>query len=334
MMRSLFSGVTGLRNHQTRMDVIGNNISNVNTVGFKRSSVTFADLFSETVSPAAAATATTGGVNPKQIGLGMSVNSIKVNHTPGSTQYTGNFLDFAIEGDGFFIVATPDGPRFTRDGSFNLDAAGNLVTNVGDFVQGFKTDYVKSAPDPLDPTKTIPGHFVRRNPANGTNYTTGDLENININYDQFTGFAVDKTGAVVAQFKSQTWVQNNAAAGNPPNIVTGPNPPADGNTYDKFSEGDKITLGFVSLANFVNPAGLQKEGGNKYVNSPNSGEVNIDGPSTPGFGKISGSSLEMSNVDLAEEFVNMIVTQRGLQANSRIITTSDSILEELVNLKR
>lgn len=324
MMRSLFSGVTGLRNHQTRMDVIGNNISNVNTVGFKRSSVTFADLFSETVSPAAAATATTGGVNPKQIGLGMSVNSIKVNHTPGSTQYTGNFLDFAIEGDGFFIVNTPDGPRFTRDGSFNLDAAGNLVTNVGDFVQGFPVNYKIADRDGTGKI-TNPGFFEP-----GTVNGTADLQNINIDYSLYTGFAVDKTGAIVAQFKQDTWIPNSGANLGVPTTAD----PSDTTNYDKFSEGDKIILGYVALANFVNPAGLQKEGGNKYINTPNSGEININRPATPGFGKISGSSLEMSNVDLAEEFVNMIVTQRGLQANSRIITTSDSILEELVNLKR
>lgn len=331
MMRSLFSGVTGLRNHQTRMDVIGNNISNVNTVGFKRSSVTFSDLFSETVSPAAGATATTGGVNPKQIGLGMSVSSIKMNHGAGSAQYTGNFLDFCIEGDGFFITQTQDGPRFTRDGSFNMDNAGNLVTNGGDFVLGYKVVY-----------DTATKGFIQ-DPAI-TNWTTADLNKIQIDYDKFTGFAVDKTGAVVAQTKQKSWVCK--AAG--PVTVGGVNYSSgdivaqditgqagyNAADWDTLAEGAKMTLGYVCLGNFVNPAGLRKEGNNYYNVTVNSGDVELGRPNDPSFGKLSGSTLEMSNVDLAEEFVNMIVTQRGLQANSRIITTSDSILEELVNLKR
>lgn len=139
MMRSLFSGVTGLKSHQTRMDVIGNNIANVNTMGFKKSSVTFKDLYSETISASSAATGvgagTTGGINAKQIGLGAQVNAVTVVHTAGSAQYTGNGMDVAISGDGFFIVETPEGTMYTRAGNFSTDQAGNLVTQGGHYVQ-------------------------------------------------------------------------------------------------------------------------------------------------------------------------------------------------------
>ncbi len=140
MMRALFSGVTGLRSHQTRMDVIGNNIANVNTTGYKKASVTFADLYSETVSAAAAASGTgtsaTGGVNAKQIGLGSAVSSITKVHTPGSAQYTGRPMDVAISGDGYFVVQTPTGIQYTRSGNFSTDTLGNLVTEgSGYYVQ-------------------------------------------------------------------------------------------------------------------------------------------------------------------------------------------------------
>lgn len=138
MMRALFSGVTGLRSHQTKMDVIGNNIANVNTVGFKKNTVTFKDLYNETVSAAAAQTGAgntgTGGVNAKQIGLGSTVDSIQAVHTPGSSQYTGSGMDVAISGDGYFAVMSPTGLQYTRAGNFFTDLSGNLVTSEGYYI--------------------------------------------------------------------------------------------------------------------------------------------------------------------------------------------------------
>lgn len=321
MMRSLYSGVTGLRSHQTKMDVLGNNISNVNTVGFKKSSVTFSDLFSQTSSVASAPTGTIGGINPQQIGLGSQVSAITTVHTPGSSQYTGNPTDFCIEGDGFFVVRTPEGEVFTRDGTFKLDSSGNLVTGSGNFVLGYPVTWQNGTP--ADNTVNPPvllqyGSYI---PSAAYDGSTGGLKPIQVDTKLYTGFSVDNTGAVVVQLK------DNMAVGA---IEAGP--PAVPDMV--LPKGTKITIGYVALASFTNPSGLQKLGGNNYENSANSGNPVIGRPSDMGYGKLVGSATEMSNVDLSEEMVNMIVTQRGFQANSRIITVSDTILEELINLKR
>ena len=567
MMRSLFSGVTGLRSHQTRMDVIGNNIANVNTVGFKKSTVTFKDLYSETISAAAAASGTgagtTGGVNAKQIGLGSAVSSISVVHTPGSAQYTGNGMDVAISGDGYFVVQTPTGNMYTRAGNFYTDQAGNLVTADGYYVQtvtpnysavmqyslkNVNTDTLKnqaggiSAPaggvirtgnitadlaQTIDKTYSFRFTVDDKNPwtaamnasnfvpkgtedvtiatagawtnsalqaavetaakansnlakegslkmefvqdgdtihlmvgtlnlgsatvdpdaidANGdsieldfngfkltvTNNKTGDteavttkdivdslkkgsemptialkqngewelvdnnntvvdkvsvsttaaagggvtgtfkitttefgnftlniannevvanseelskklqdsyfslnvdsewgveyaspgtvlesaLQTMRIDFDMYSDLAIDSKGAIVAQLKQDQQVT------------------VDGQTINMVA-GDKVVLGYVALANFNNPSGLEKIGDNLYAASSNSGTPTFNMPGSGSAGSLSPSNLEMSNVDLSEEIVNMIITQRGFQANSRIITTTDTMLEELVNLKR
>lgn len=319
MMRSLYSGVTGLRSHQTKMDVLGNNISNVNTVGFKKSTVTFSDLFSQTDSVASAPTGTTGGINPQQIGLGTQISSITTVHTPGSAQYTGNPTDFCIEGDGYFVVRTPEAEVFTRDGTFKLDSSGNLVTGGGNFVLGYPVKWkegVEADPDANPPVLLQYGSYEIDNAI--FNGSTGSLVPIKVDTNLYTGFSVDNTGAVMVQLK------NDMAKGALGNGV----PDMD------LPQGTKITIGYVALASFTNPSGLQKLGGNNYENSANSGNPVIGRPSDMGFGKLVGSATEMSNVDLSEEMVNMIVTQRGFQANSRIITVSDTILEELINLKR
>lgn len=580
MMRALFSGVTGLRSHQTRMDVIGNNIANVNTVGFKKSNVTFKDLYSETISAAASATGagagTTGGVNPRQIGLGAQVNSISVVHTPGAAQYTGNGMDVAISGDGYFVVETPSGTMYTRAGNFYTDLQGNLVTSDGYYVQTvppvqkaemtyafdkvidatmrndatgitapaggviqegkptadlstvggknfsfrFAVDtppwtatvdasvaklkgaagtvsvegtewyksnmeqavqqaaeannatayagnlsfgFAKTDVDNGDGTHTITldlkagnlslgsvtltalddgtlvDNAVDKNPLTGpatlnfgpttitatgngtdpltadgvynalmngakgmpavkleengtwqlmdgntviedvvmsatmasgggingdfkittTDYGTftlkttnivsnmqalstalanstfsvdvneawgvvyespgtvleGNLNTLQIDFDKYSSLAIDPTGAVVAQLKQDTQI-----------IV-------DGETV-QLGAGSKVVLGYVALASFNNPSGLEKVADNLYSSSANSGEAVYSMPGTGSVGQLSPSNLEMSNVDLSEEIVNMITTQRGFQANSRIITTTDTMLEELVNLKR
>ena len=137
MMRSLFSAVSGLRNHQTAMDVIGNNISNVNTIGYKSNMTIFSDIYSQTVSSATGATATTGGSNAKQIGLGMTISGIRTNITEGSNMNTGGDLDFKITGEGYFMIKASDGNTYyTRNGAFELDNKGNLVTQSGNLVQG------------------------------------------------------------------------------------------------------------------------------------------------------------------------------------------------------
>jgi len=282
MMRSLYSGVTGLRNHQTRMDVIGNNIANVNTVGYKSSRVIFQDIYSQTVKPATAASATTGGTNPQQIGLGMQVATIDVMHTKGTPQYTGYALDLSIDGDGYFVIGsgTPGNYDFTytRAGNLYVDSQNYLVDANGNYVMG------------IDPTATPD--------ADGLYDITTDLVAIQID-PSYTDVSIDSTGQITA---------------------------LDGSTTQD--------VGTVSVATFSNSNGLEKCGENSYRPTVNSGSAAICQPSTAGSGKLNPGTLEMSNVDLTAEFADMIVTQRGFQANSRIITTTDEMLEEIVNMVR
>ncbi|QTD42322.1 flagellar basal body rod protein FlgG [Sporosarcina sp. Te-1] len=274
MLRSMYSGISGLKNFQTKLDVIGNNIANVNTYGFKKSRTIFKDLYSQTVAGASGpnATGTRGGVNPKQVGLGSQLAAIDTIHGAGSTQFTGNTLDLAIEGDGYFRVqdgATAADALYTRAGNFYL------VENPDDATQAIIVDGDgRFLLDSADAKITVP--------LNATSLSIG------------------QTGVV--------------------NYVV-----------DGELEGTQV----IALAKFNNPGGLEKAGGNLFKVSANSGAASVGEPlGDGGHGAIKSGSLEMSNVDLSEEFTEMIVAQRGFQANTRIITTSDEILQELVNLKR
>jgi len=282
MMRSLYSGVTGLRNHQTKMDVIGNNIANVNTVGFKSSRVIFQDIYSSTIKTASAPSATNGGTNPQQVGLGVSIAAIDVLHSKGAPQYTGETLDFSIDGDGYFILSNGTEEKYTRAGNFYISRGNDLVSANGEYVQGFQLDAAGDIV--LDPV-------------------TGDpiLQNIHID-PKYHNVTIDENGLIVG--------------------------------LDSTANNAKTTIGKVALAMFSNVSGLEKNGNNTYVSTVGSGDAVYVSPDTGGSGALNPGTLEMSNVDLANEFTDMIVTQRGFQANSRIITTSDSMLEELVNLKR
>ncbi|WP_153720430.1 flagellar basal body rod protein FlgG [Sporosarcina cascadiensis] len=268
MLRSMYSGISGLKNFQTKLDVIGNNIANVNTYGFKKGRAVFKDLISQTVSGATGPTDLRGGVNYKQVGLGSQIAAIDTIHSGGSTQFTGNTLDLAISGDGFFKVGEDGGENsfYTRAGNFGLDQNGDLVDGEGRYV--------------LD---------------------TGSAK-INI--------PLDATSMSIGQDGSVRYVQPG---------------------QDELQGTQNI-----SITKFANPGGLEKVGGNLFQFSANSGspEDNFGAPMLEGRGKIESGFVEMSNVDLSEEFTEMIVAQRGFQANTRIITTSDEILQELVNLKR
>ena len=272
MIRSMYSGISGLKNFQTKLDVIGNNIANVNTYGFKKGRTVFKDLYSQTVAGASKPSddGNRGGVNPKQVGLGAQLAAIDTIHSPGSTQYTGNTLDLAIEGDGFFRVQ--DG----AEGEYAYTRAGNFYLDKGD---GDNARIVDAE-----------GRYLLD--SEGAKITV-DLKatNLSIGQDGFVNYIVD--GEL-------------QASDNP-----------------------------IGLTRFSNPGGLEKVGGNLYKESPNSGDPLTDAPlGEGGQGAIKSGSLEMPNVDLSEEFTEMIVAQRGFQANTRIITTSDEILQELVNLKR
>lgn len=313
MMRSLYSGVSGLRNHQTRMDVIGNNISNVNTAGYKASRVVFQDIYSQLIKSGAAAAETTGGTNPAQIGLGVTMGAIDILHTSAATQRTDNPLDLAIEGDGYFIlcrntddietstggggddVTTVNNANYTRAGNFYVDSEGRLVNADGLFVVGyiFNTE---------DEEGGAGGGGTEEEPELGIisftyNYEDGSGDTIKARYKDIS---IDDTGVI--------WGLNH--------------------------ENNKVAVAQIALATFSNSNGLEKEGNSLYSATGSSGPANITVSGEGGAGRINPGGLEMSNVDLATEFTDMIVTQRGFQANSRIITTSDSMLEELVNLKR
>ena len=288
MMRSLYSAVSGLKNHQTRMDVIGNNIANVNTAAYKTSRVVFQDIYSQTLRTGASGSDTLGGTNPTQVGLGVTLSAIDVIHTSAPTAYSDNPTDLAIEGDGYFVidingVGTDDenlgGVFYTRAGNFYVDNLGRLVTSDGYFVLGYTYD---------------PGDDI-------VTPTTPDVDDLEIiELEGYTGISFDNTGVI--------WGINAA--------------------------DEKVAIAKVAIAMFTNNSGLEKKGGSLYGATGASGAAVYTGAREMGAGKLNPGGLEMSNVDLAAEFTDMIITQRGFQANSRVITTSDSMLEELVNLKR
>ncbi|MDA7025858.1 flagellar basal body rod protein FlgG [Bacillus sp. CLL-7-23] len=263
MLRSLYSGISGMKNFQTKLDVIANNISNVNTAGYKKSRVTFKDIVSQQIAGAAATTPDRGSVNGKQIGLGSTLGTIDVIHTNAAPSTTGRDLDIAIAGDGYFRVGSGAETYFTRAGSFYLSDNGDLVNGDGLFVL---------------------------TAANGK---------INI--------------------------PNTAQS-----VKIGP----DGTVTYVDATNNNVTAGQISLATFSNTGGLEKKGDNLYRESLSSGAEQVVAPGGGSSGVLQTGALEMSNVDLSEEFSDMIIAQRGFQSNAKIITTSDEILQELVNLKR
>ena len=271
MFNSLNTAVSGLQQFQQRIDVIGNNIANVNTVAYKDARATSADAFSDTLG------------NAIQVGRGVTTGSISSVFTQGTLTQTGAPADLAISGEGFFTVKNPTtGTVYaTRDGSFQVDKDGYLVTNTGLRVQGFSDAGLA---------------------------TRGDIK-------------LDATGAT------------GAAAGA---LVSSYSIDAQGKIKVVLDDGSAaFTRGQVLLQNFTTPQALSKEGNNLYANLTAAGPLALTlAPGSAGLGSVQSGQLEMSNVDLAGEFANLIVAQRGFQANSRIITTSDELLQEIINLKR
>lgn len=529
MMRSLYAGVSGLRNHQTRMDVIGNNIANVNTIGYKASRVNFQDVLSQTLQGASAAQGNRGGINPMQVGLGMGLASIDTDFGDGSFQPTGKMTDMAIQGNGFFVLSDGANQFYTRAGNFDFDTAGNfVVSSTGYTVMGWMADAsgrintsASIAPIKIGVGSIMPGaatttisfaHNLSADASVGTKQQTsitvydslGNAHTVNVVFtkvgdnqwlynvtgDATTGtisnalgeitFNADGTLASLTSLNAPattttltipnlqldstlnsthtvyyTVLDNNlmphvfkmtftntaantwsyqlsdasdstvppVASGNitwsgttytgfPANFTYGantvsltvtPTGPAPGafqaaanpiyNTttltpisftptgganpltislgmnsltqyggestvqavdQDGFAAGqlDTITintagvivghftngktqnLAQVALSTFNNPGGLLRYGDSMFIQSTNSGEPQIGPTGSGGRGTINPGTLEMSNVDLAQQFSDMIVTQRGFQANSKIITVVDEMLQDLVNLKR
>ncbi|MFC4320176.1 flagellar basal body rod protein FlgG [Litchfieldia salsa] len=320
MLRSLYSGISGMKNFQSKLDVIGNNIANVNTFGFKKSRVTFQDLMSQQVAGATQATETRGGINAKQIGLGSSISAIDTIHTGGSTQTTSRMLDLTVAGDGFFAVGSIKDPALVNNDT-NAGAGDNKITgNIDDAIE---LNYTRAGNFYMDQD----GYLVT---AEGL-YLIGQ-----------TG---EKTPAGATP---STWTENiSADAGliQIPMTAKSFSISPDGKVSFVNEGGELKMAGQIKLANFANVGGLEKLGANLYRSTGNSGTLDRDGvqgiqinelqvAGTNGTGSIVSGALEMSNVDLSEEFTEMIVSQRGFQSNTKIITTSDEILQELVNLKR
>ena len=517
MMRSLFSGISGLKVHQTKMDVIGNNISNVNTVGFRASSVNFTDVFYQTSQGASGPNAETGapGTNATQIGLGANVAAIAVDLSgTGATQRTDRGMDVMINGDAFLIAKQNGNTYFTKSGALDVDANGTLYcTTNGAAILGWPAiddgngnreirketattlqlmggENAYSAPNSTKDI-TLKGNIdsndtqVKFTAANqSTSYpisigfydklgalntakfvlfksdataeseytvkltdilgsdgksllktqdssgnwlktTGGDLMTVGINGVDVSGYAVSTTGEIswatepawphvkfsaatgefewtgkdattsgktdaqeaqkflrlslakgegtapnftnspfeyatagterdglqggikidfgnltmyaqdgVSNVKPSRGTEDGTGTGNAAGSLNGFTVQTDGKIFGVYSNGDKNLLGQIAVATFANPSGLEAAGNSLFSATKNSGDFDGVGIDISEVGKFSVGALEMSDVDLANEFTNMITTQRGFQANSRVITTSDSMLEELVNLKR
>lgn len=324
----MYSGISGLRNFQTKLDVIGNNIANVNTHGFKKGRVVFKDMISQTTAGASGPSLGAGGVNAKQVGLGSQLAAIDMVMGTGSLQSTGRTLDVAIEGEGFFVVgkattetdgliANIDEPLYTRAGNFYMDSQGFLVNADGNYLVSWNLEtgeIPENAPDGLEDAGAVIGH----SPLQGDDAV--ELNTLIWNND-----AALTTLQTEDLQGGRIWIPADAQSMNIAN---------DGTVTYVSADGILNFAGQLMVAKFPNAEGLQKMGGNYYQVTANSGEAQFGTGTSFGIGKTVSGTLEMSNVDLSEEFTEMIVAQRGFQANTRIITTSDEILQELVNLKR
>ena len=397
MLRSLFSGISGLRAHQTMLDVTGNNIANVNTTGYKASQTQFQDTLSQLLTGAGGAQNGRGGTNPAQIGLGVRVAGITANFTQGSAQLTNRSTDMMISGDGFFVVRRGNEVLYTRAGSFDFDATGQMtLPGDGALVQGWMAvNGVIDMNAPLTDLRIPVGALMAAKVTTSATYegnlqadaADGTILNRDVVvYDpegnegilslQFektaagwtvaanggaaqamvfdgagnltspltlAGVTVTTSGApvtldvdlsTVTGFAGVDTIKNKEQDGYAAGTLTSFQLGADGTITGTFTNSLKQTIGMIALANFNNPSGLEKVGGSLFTTTVNSGGAQIGAAGTGGRGSLSGGTLEMSNVDLSSEFTSLIIAQRGFQANSRVITTSDEILNELINLKR
>lgn len=327
MIKGMYAGISGMKSQQTKLDVIGNNLANVGTTGFKSSRVVFKDMLYQNSSNAVGASNNLGGSNAKQVGLGVSIGSIDRIMAQGMMQPTGRALDVAMDGDGFFMVAkgpvaheddditlTQDGTIqdaggreifYTRDGSLSLDSEGYLVTSSGERVLGYsmvggmEDDGTIKFVDSEDPNLEAADGLKTLRIPDSVEMNGGTTRKV-------MSYSIGKDGLITA-------------------VVEG---------------GEIAVLGQLATASFKNPEGLEAVGNNMYLNSSNSGAPLVssgfgaDPDDVRTNGDIIQGMLEMSNVDIAEQFTDLIVTSRAFQASSKIISTSDEILQDVVNLKR
>lgn len=298
MIKAMYSGISGIKANQSKLDVVGNNVANVSTVAFKKSTARTTDSFYQTMIYSSAPTAAMGGTNLGQVGIGTQVSSIVKNMLQGGLQPTGISSDLAIDGEGYFPVVRNGQVLFTRDGSFGLDEQGRLVDSSGFMLQG----KITTGGNTVDGIIEIPTQSI--SPKDGT-------------VQDVVSYTISKDGVITYSL---------ADGQSTDKVYDIPDGTESGTTIAKANERTQK----VQIYAFKNPAGLDAQGGNLFSPSANSGDPEIEGAS----GIIKQGSIEMSNVDLAEEFTEMIVSSRAFQASSKIITTSDEILQDIINLKR
>ncbi len=434
MLQALLASVASVKAQQTRMNVIGNNLANVNTTAYKSARVTFQDMISQTMQGATRPSEGNGGTNPIQYGLGVSVGSTDVNNEQGSLGATNRPSDLAIQGNGYFMVPNGDGVAYTRDGSFDLDANGDLVqTSTGNRLLGWTAD-AQGSIDTSTPisastslnipigklnavqattTATMKGNLSAEADSSAT-YTAqmtvydslGGSHQVTIQYSNhstdmtadpsapsgasnswdWTAYegadtngtmigssstsgnskiyangtgsylsalasgatnniilpAASGTPAVpisvdfsgIGQLKSDSQVTMGTQNGFPPGSLEGYNIGTDGVITGLFTNGLTRSLGQIAMSNFPNPNGLSRVGDNMWRATDNSGTAVVGTAQSGGRGVINSGYLEQSNVDISSEFSDLIITQRGFQANTKIITTVDEMLQDLINMKR
>lgn len=360
MIRAMYAGISGLKANQTKLDVTGNNIANVNTTAFKAQRIRFQDTLNQNITQATGPSLNIGGTNPRQVGLGVQIAGIDTIVSQGNMQPTSRNLDAMIDGEGYFVVGrgannetmTIDSTdhainggkmktMFTRDGSLTLDEDGNLLTSDGYRIMGYSLTDGGANKDSITHDKTVGGvatdkpvlHFVD---GNSPGLKVGDASK-----DALVPLAIPDT--VIKKVKNpSTGVLEDADV-----KITNFSIDSNGVIKAQLEDNSTAAIGQIAMVAFKNPAGLSKSGKNILEKSSNSGEAILRTP--VGTGKVAGDTtkpnddafgnmrqgyLEMSNVDLAEQFTDMIVASRSFQANGKIITASDEILQELVNLKR
>lgn len=437
MLQALLAGVASIKAQQTRMNVIGNNLANINTTSYKGSRVTFQDMLSQTIRGAARPANGQGGINPIQFGLGVLIAGTDVNNEQGSLNATNRPTDMSIQGNGYFMVS--DGSRigYTRDGAFDLDANGDLVHRAtGERVLGwnFIDQQNTDTNTVITPTSTVniplgrlnasrvtsevdfqgnldgaaanlpagdPGNWTTTarlfdslggahsvtieffdrtdetpGPGNGNAVSSWDWRVLdsqgNVLTDNVTGgsgrrlffdsngkMTDTSTAAVrevtvevpegtggplnfdvvldfndIRQLKAESQVNAVNQNGFPPGELQGFTVGTDGTITGLFTNGLTQALGQISISIFPNPGGLERIGSNLWRNTDNSGVPVVGIPRTGGRGAINSGFLEQSNIDIGSEFTDLIVTQRGFQANTRVVTTVDEMLQDLINMKR
>lgn len=426
MLQALLAGVASIRAQQTRMNVIGDNLANVNTTAHKRSRVSFQNMIAQTVRGASRPSASQGGLNPVQYGLGVLVSGTDTNNEQGSLSSTNRPTDMAIQGNGYFVLSSGTGNSYTRDGTFDLDSQGDLVhrptgqrllgwtanslgqvdtsiaisgssslripigqlsavqvTSNMEFAGNLNADatsteewttvtrvydalggqhdlqfrfhgHTLNPPTPPAPSGAVSSWdwdatVVGDPTVIGSSATSGeplyfDTNGILINSSAANSvtvpagaapaFSIDMDFSSLSQLSTETQVQMSRQNGFPPGSLQGFSIGADGVVTGLFTNGLTRTLGQLALAVFSNPSGMERIGSNAWRATDNSGLPIVGAPGSGGRGSISSGFLEQSNVDIGTEFTDLIVTQRGFQANTKVVTTVDEMLQDLLNMKR